>query len=178
MNTTPSSDDAYAYSPAARKRMSRLMAVQGIYSHVASGDDDWDVEDMMESLARWRRYAMDDDMAEQREDIFIETPEKLPKIQPDRALLKKFLMGVSEQYDALDEVIAPYLMDDWSLDRMHLLLVTILRVATYELTVEPKTPVAVIIKEYLIIGQALLPESERAFLHAVLDRIAKHVREN
>lgn len=166
----------YTQSPAARKRMARLMAAQGIYSQIASGSDEWDVEEMLESLTRWRRYAIDDDLEEQHRDDYIETPEKLPKIQPDRTLLKKLLHGVAEDYEQLDELIEPYLTDDWSLDRMHILLVTLLRLATYELQTFSNTAPAVIIKEYVVLAEALLPESEKSFLHAVVDKISKQLR--
>ena len=97
--------------------------------------------------------------------------------QADADWFRAIVSGVVEQQRALDPLIRTSLTDDWPLSRLDSTLRAILRAGAYELSNRKDVPIAVIVTEYVDIGSAFFDEDEPKLINAVLDRIARRVRE-
>ncbi|MEM6464319.1 MAG: transcription antitermination factor NusB [Pseudomonadota bacterium] len=97
--------------------------------------------------------------------------------QADPAWFKEIVSGVVEQQKTLDPLIRSSLTDDWPLSRLDSTLRAILRAGAYELVNREDVPVPVIVTEYVDVGGAFFDGDETNLINAVLDRIAKRVRE-
>jgi transcription antitermination protein NusB len=64
----------------------------------------------------------------------------------------------------------------WFRSRLDSTVRAILRAGTFELIERKDVPIAVIVNEYVEIAQAFFEEEEPRLVNAVLDRIAKQVR--
>lgn len=83
--------------------------------------------------------------------------------------------GVQSSQDELDALIESHAID-WALDRMPVVDLTLLRVATYELCHRPDVPTAAVISEAVeLAGEYSTDESGR-FVNGVLAAIAAQVR--
>ena len=96
----------------------------------------------------------------------------------DPAWFRAIVSGVVEQQRSLDPLIRTSLTEDWPLSRLDSTLRAILRAGAFELCNRREVPVAVIVTEYVDIGQAFFGEEEPKLINAVLDRIAKRVRQD
>ncbi|WP_419910750.1 transcription antitermination factor NusB [Hoeflea sp.] len=96
--------------------------------------------------------------------------------QADAAWFRAIVSGVVEQQRTLDPLIRSSLTEDWPLSRLDSTLRAILRAGAYEISNRKDVPVAVIVTEYVDIGQAFFDDDEPKLINAVLDRIAKRLR--
>lgn len=97
--------------------------------------------------------------------------------QADASWFRAIVSGVVEQQRVLDPLIRTSLTDDWPLSRLDSTLRAILRAGAWELSNRKDIPVAVIVTEYVDIGGAFFEDEEPKLINAVLDRIARRVRE-
>lgn len=97
--------------------------------------------------------------------------------QADASWFRAIVSGVVEQQRSLDPLIRTSLTDDWPLSRLDSTLRAILRAGAWELTNRKDVPVAVIVTEYVDIGTAFFDGEEPKLINAVLDRIARRIRE-
>jgi len=95
----------------------------------------------------------------------------------DAAWFRSIVSGVVEHQRTLDPLIRTSLTDDWPLSRLDSTLRAILRAGAYELSHRHDVPIAVIVTEYVDIGGAFFDGEETKLINAVLDRIARRVRE-
>lgn len=96
--------------------------------------------------------------------------------EADAQWFRAILSGVVEEQRAIDPVIHDSLSDDWPLSRLDSTLRAILRAGTWELMRRADVPVAVIVSEYVDIAKAFYVEDEPKLVNAVLDRVARRVR--
>lgn len=94
----------------------------------------------------------------------------------DEEYFKNLLFGVTEQQDALDEVITPHLVNWSSLDKVDPIERAVLRMATYELVHKPDIPYRVVINEAVDLVKKFGGEDSHGFINAVLDRVAQMAR--
>ncbi len=95
----------------------------------------------------------------------------------DSDFFKDIVIGANERLGEVDDAIRGALSEKWSLERLELLVLSILRAGTYELMVRVDVPTKVIINEYVDVAHAFFARSEPGFINGVLDRISKSLRE-
>jgi transcription antitermination protein NusB len=98
--------------------------------------------------------------------------------QADAAWFRSIVGGVVAEQRRLDPMIASALTMDWPLSRLDSTLRAILRAGTLELADRKDVPIAVIVTEYVDIARAFYDGEEPKIVNAVLDRLARKVRED
>jgi N utilization substance protein B len=84
---------------------------------------------------------------------------------------REWIAGVREQVARLDEVISEA-ATNWSLQRMPAIDRNILRLAVFELKLQPETPPKVVINEAIELTKKFSTGSSSRFVNGVLDRIS------
>jgi len=144
--------------PGRRRSAARLAAVQALYEmDVAGAAADPVLGEFIGQ--RWKRPVEDEP----------------PLSDPDEAFLAGLVRGAASRTGELDALIEPALSREWSLERLEVLLRSILRAGTFEL-VALDTPTKVVITEYLDVAHAFFGGNESALVNAVLDRVAAAAR--
>lgn len=140
------------------RRAARLAAVQALYEREVAGTS---AEAVLANFLdnRWAAVAG----IHRLEDL-------------DASFLRRLVSGVAEKGGDLDADIQQALDKDRGVERLEVLLRTILRAGTYELVAMPQIPTKVILNEYVDIAHAFFGGKEPAIVNAVLDRLAARVR--
>ena len=98
-----------------------------------------------------------------------------PKSQYKK-FIKDIVTGTLERSELIEEKINKHLSDDINLKKTDKLLKIILFAAVFELLFKHKNPKKVIISEYLLASEYFLEKVQIGFLNAILDKIAKEIR--
>jgi len=98
----------------------------------------------------------------------------LQVIEPD-ALTQELVCGVGERIDELDALIDAK-AHGWTLKRMPVLDVNVMRLATYELLQRPHVPTAVVLNEAVELAKRFSTDDSGRFVNGVLAAIAADVR--
>jgi N utilization substance protein B len=104
------------------------------------------------------------------------TPARLKKRKADKHVFTALAAEAGEGAARYATMIQAELREDWSWDRLDLVLRSILWAAAAELTVSPSLPVAVIVDEYVNITKGFLTAEQAGFAHGVIDRLAVKIR--
>jgi N utilization substance protein B len=86
------------------------------------------------------------------------------------------LNGVLRDQVAIDQLIDATLARGWPLARVEAVMRAVLRAATYELKKRKDIPARVVITEYVDVASAFLGREETGMINAVLDKIARDLR--
>ena len=97
---------------------------------------------------------------------------------PSKKFIKDVVSGSIERAEFIEETIKKFLDKDIDLKKTDKLLKIILFSAVYELLFRPTTPKKVIISEYLLTSEYFLEKVQIGYLHAILDKISKHLRKD
>ena len=90
---------------------------------------------------------------------------------------RRIVAGAAGRLAELDATIDPLLGEHWSLKRLDITLLCVLRCAIWELLhAAPAAPARVVIAEYLKIACGFAEEGEVKFANALLDRVARSGR--
>ena len=92
---------------------------------------------------------------------------------------KKFIKDVVYGTIERDEVINDELSiisQNYNLKKLDKIIVIILKAAIFEFLYRSKTPIKIIIKEYLNASNFFLEDSQTKYLNAILDKISKKIR--
>ena len=92
------------------------------------------------------------------------------------AFFDDIVSGADARRAEIDALIAAWLAEGWSLERLDRPMRAILRAGTYELVARPDVPAATVINEYLDVAHAFYDKRETGFVNGLLDAIAKGVR--
>ena len=84
---------------------------------------------------------------------------------------------VHKNKEALEKSLAHYLKDGWQFDRFDGTLRALLLCAAYELVYTTDVDAAVIVKEYVDLAYAFFSKNEPKMVNALLDQVAKSVRQ-
>ena len=88
----------------------------------------------------------------------------------DLTYVKQALIGVENNKEAIDKVISENLQN-WKIDRISKVNLSILRLATYEILYDEQVPRPVVINEALEITRRYSDEKSVSFVNGVLDKI-------
>lgn len=95
-------------------------------------------------------------------------------IKPDE-FTARLVRGVEANTPRFDELIAQHARN-WTIERMPVLDVSILRLAMYELAEEPGTPTAVIINEAVELAKRFSTDDSSRFVNGLLSAVAPLLR--
>ena len=109
------------------------------------------------------------DTVEEVVETFVENYEGNIK-EIDLTYVKRALIGVENNKEAIDEAISANLQN-WKIDRISKVNLTILRLAAYEILFDENVPRNVAINEALEITRRYSDEKSVSFINGVLDKI-------
>ena len=84
--------------------------------------------------------------------------------------------GTIERSDLIQDIIDKELKEDINAAKTDLLIKLMIMAAIYEFMYMHKTPVKVVIAEYLKTSDFFVEASQKKFLNAILDKISKLIR--
>jgi N utilization substance protein B len=87
------------------------------------------------------------------------------------------VVGVADRQNDIDELIARFAID-WTLDRMPIIDLTLLRMATFELLARPDVPTGVVISEAVELAKQYSTEESGRFVNGLLASIAAETRKD
>ena len=103
------------------------------------------------------------------------------KIDFPKHRFKKFIKDVVNGTIERDEVINDellYLEKDYNLNKLDKIFKIIIKAAIFEFLYKSKTPIKIIIKEYLDASNYFLNPSQTKYLHSIIDKLGKKIRKN
>jgi transcription antitermination protein NusB len=146
-------------SPARRRSVARLAAVQALYQlelNPGRGADAVVGEFVHHRLGR-----------EIDGDVYGEA---------DEALFAEVVRGVAADRERLDQTVSAALSEEWPLARLETLLRLILEAGAYELVHRPDIPPRVTLSEYVAIAHAFFDGREPGLANGVLHHLARTLR--
>jgi transcription antitermination protein NusB len=147
-----------AVKPANQRGAARLAAVQALYQMDVGGSG------VLEVVAEYETYRLGQEIDGDQ------------YLKADPSWFRSIVGGVVRDQLKLDPIVTRALQEGWTLSRLDSTVRAILRAGTFELIERKDVPIAVIVNEYVEIAQAFFEEEEPRLVNAVLDRIAKQVR--
>ena len=98
----------------------------------------------------------------------------LQVLEPD-ALTTQLVAGVGEHRERLDAAIASR-AKGWTLERMPVIDLNVLRIASFELAERPDVPVAVVLDEAVELAKRFSTDDSGRFVNGVLSALAGDLR--
>ena len=95
-----------------------------------------------------------------------------------KKFIKDTVSGTIEREELLLENLKIILKDEFNPSRTDLILKLMILSATFELMFVHKTPINVIVSEYVKISDFFLETAHKGYLNAILDKISKKVRKD
>lgn len=152
------------------KSIARLAAVQTYYNYQVNTDN----QDIQMSLDQITAYYKDQENIYEDYDLEEMVAEKNQiSIKPSYSFLEKLISCTDDNIDDIDKTISGNLKENWSLNRLPILTLAVLRVAIGEMHYLKETPIKVVINEYTNIANDLLDEREVGFVNSLLDKVSK-----
>ena len=93
-----------------------------------------------------------------------------------KKFIKDVVKGTIERKEIIQSLIDKELKDDINENKTELMVKLMIMAAIYEFMFMHKTPVKVVIAEYLKASDYFLQDSQKSFLNAILDKAAKIIR--
>ena len=95
-----------------------------------------------------------------------------------KKFIKDVVNGTIERKELIQNIMDKELKEDINVNRTDLLIKLMIEAAIYEFMYMHKTPVKVVISEYLKASDFFVEGSQKNFLNAILDKISKLSRAN
>ena len=95
-----------------------------------------------------------------------------------KKFIKDTVLRTIEREELLLENLKTILKDEFNPSRTDLILKLMILSATFELMFSHKTPINVVVSEYVKISDFFLETAHKGYLNAILDKISKNVRKN
>ncbi|USG60073.1 transcription antitermination factor NusB [Sneathiella marina] len=141
-----------------RRTLARLNAVQALYQ---LEHDEQDPRIVVEEFLQHRVGAEVDG------DQFKDS---------DKPLFEDIVLNTKARQEEIDALITAALEKDRETGRLEVVLLAVLRAATYEFLARIDMPAKILIKEYVGIARTFFTGKEPSLVNGVLDNIAKQVR--
>ena len=90
-----------------------------------------------------------------------------------KKFIKDVVVGTIERKELIQNLIDKELKDDINENKTELMIKLMIMAAVYEFMFMHKTPVKVVISEYLKVADFFVKESQKGFLNAVLEKVSK-----
>ena len=90
-----------------------------------------------------------------------------------KKFIKDVVVGTIERKELIQNLIDKELKDDINENKTELMIKLMIMAAIYEFMFMHKTPVKVVISEYLKVADFFVKESQKGFLNAVLEKVSK-----
>ncbi|MDF2965888.1 MAG: nusB [Rickettsiaceae bacterium] len=149
-----------------KKTTSRLAAVQAIFQYEINSKEQ-SISDIIDSLLEF--YENKATLEDFDEDL--DKPIKL-----NLNFFRELVLYIVNNLAEIDQVIEKYLSEGWSLDKIDLSLLSVLRAGVCELKYFQETPYKVVINEFTNIASDLLKEKDVGFVNSLLDGARKELR--
>ena len=104
-----------------------------------------------------------------------ETLLKYPKHRYKK-FIKDTVLGTIEREEFILEKLQNILKNEFNISRTDLILKIMIMSASFELIFVHKTPVKVIVSEYVKISDFFLETAHKRYVNAILDKVSKNVR--
>jgi transcription termination factor NusB len=147
-----------------RKRVSRMAAVQALYSRAVTGGKTDAKKLHAQIVAHWK-----DSLENNEPDLALDVP-------PDESLLMRILDGAFEYSDTIEEQIDGLIMPGWKKERMSEVLLSTLRAFAAELLAREDVEQVILIDEYTAVAASFVSEKELPFIHSALNHLARALR--
>jgi len=95
-----------------------------------------------------------------------------------KKFIKDVVNGTIERKDLIEDLMNRELKNDINENKTELILKLMIMAAIYEFMFMHKTPIKVVIKEYLKVSDFFLEGGKKKFLNAILDKASKVGRVN
>ena len=93
-----------------------------------------------------------------------------------KKFIKDVVNGTIERKELFQDLMNKELKDDINENRTELMIKLMIMAAIYEFMYMHKTPVKVVISEYLKVADFFVQDSQKSFLNAILDKVSKITR--
>ncbi len=93
-----------------------------------------------------------------------------------KKFIKDIISGTIEREEFILEKLTQILQKEFNPSRTDLILKLMIMAATFELLFVHKTPVKVIVSEYVKISDFFLENAHKRYLNAILDKVSKNLR--
>jgi len=90
-----------------------------------------------------------------------------------KKFIKDVVSGTIERKELIEDLINKELKNDVNENKTELIIKLMIMAAIYEFMFMHKTPVKVIINEYLKVSDFFVENRQKSFLNAILDKISK-----
>ena len=90
-----------------------------------------------------------------------------------KKFIKDVVKGTVERKEIIQSLIDKELKDDINENKTELMVKLMIMAAIYEFMFMHKTPVNVIISEYIKVANFFVQESQKSFLNAILEKVSK-----
>ena len=90
-----------------------------------------------------------------------------------KKFIKDVVKGTIERKELIQDLIDKELKEDINEYKTELMVKLMIMAALYEFLFMHKTPVKVVISEYLKVADFFVPESQKGFLNAILEKVSK-----
>ena len=94
-----------------------------------------------------------------------------------KKFIKNVVKGTIERKELIQDLMKKELKDDINENKTELMIKLMIMAAIYEFMYMHKTPVKVIISEYLKVADFFVQGSQKGFLNAILDKVSKVTRD-
>ena len=95
-----------------------------------------------------------------------------------KKFIKDTVSGTIEREEFLLSKLKEILNNEFNPSRTDLILKLMILSATFELFYLHKTPIKVVVSEYVKISDFFLERAHKGYLNAILDKVSKNVRKN
>ncbi len=94
-----------------------------------------------------------------------------------KKFIKDVVFGTIERDDVIKEELI-VLEKNYNLKKLDKIFLVIIKAAIFEFLYKSKTPMKIIIKEYLDASNFFLDSSQIKYLHSILDKLGKNIRKS